>query len=228
MTLGPLRFINASGGAGDWVYPGPTIDLQSPAAAQAVNGVSYLIYAEALDRSQWEIATGVYTASSGTFARTTIVANSLGTTAKITFGNPPEVSVYEIISIPTPVSASPITASLGADVAIPDTVYTDGPSIAQGSAGTWFVSGTVTVIDTGAARNFNCKLWDGSTVIDSATVSTAGAGFSDTVTLSGFIVSPAGNLRISAQHGSSSANCKFQFNQSGNSKDCTITAFRIA
>jgi hypothetical protein len=45
--------------------PGPAIDLQSPASAQAVNGKTYLIYAEAFDRSQWEIATGTYTSRSG-------------------------------------------------------------------------------------------------------------------------------------------------------------------
>jgi hypothetical protein len=95
MTLGPLRFTNAVGGTSDWVYPGPAIDLQSPASAQAVDGATYLIYAESFDRSQWEIATGAYTASSGTFARTTIIANSLGTTAKISFGNPPQIAVYD-------------------------------------------------------------------------------------------------------------------------------------
>lgn len=95
MTLGPLRFGSAVGGTADWIYPGPTIDLQSPASAQAVDGTTYLIYAEAFDRSQWEISTGAYTAASKTFARTTILANSLGTTAKINFGNPPLVSVLD-------------------------------------------------------------------------------------------------------------------------------------
>lgn len=97
MTLGPLRFTNALGGTANWIYPGPTIDLQSPASAQAANGAKYLIYAEATDRSQWEIATGAYTSSSGTFARTTVLFNSLGTTAKINFVNPPQVYVFDIL-----------------------------------------------------------------------------------------------------------------------------------
>lgn len=125
------------------------------------------------------------------------------------------------------VSLSKITASLGADVALNASTYTDGPSVAQGTSGTWFVSGTVTVVDTSAARNINFKLWDGTTVIASCTVSTAGANFSDCATLSGFIASPAGNLRISCISASGTT-AKLQFNQSGNSKDCTITAVRIA
>lgn len=93
MTIGPLRFTNALGGTADWIYPGPTIDMQSPASAGAVDGTIYLIYAQSFDMAQWEIATGAYTASSGTFARTTVLANSLGTTAKINFGTPPQVFV---------------------------------------------------------------------------------------------------------------------------------------
>jgi hypothetical protein len=102
MVLGPLRFTNANGGTADFVYPGPAIDMQSPASARAVDGTTYLIYSQSLDMSQWEIATGAYTASSKTFARTTVTANSLGTTAKINFGNPPQVVVYDPITIPAP------------------------------------------------------------------------------------------------------------------------------
>ena len=109
MTLGPLRFTNALGGTADWIYPGPTIDLQSPASAGAVNGTTYLIYAEALDRSQWEIATGAYTSSTGTFARTTVLFNSLGTTAKINFAEPPAVSVYDDTSYANLASSNTFT-----------------------------------------------------------------------------------------------------------------------
>lgn len=95
MVLGPLRFTNASGGTGDFAYRGPAIDMQSPASAGAVDGTTYLYYAQSLDMSQWEIGTGAYTAASKTFARTTVQANSLGTTAKINFGNPPQVFVLD-------------------------------------------------------------------------------------------------------------------------------------
>lgn len=124
--------------------------------------------------------------------------------------------------------ASPITASTSVDIATNSTsTYFDGPTIAQGSSGKWFASGAVTVIDTAASRNFNCKLWDGTTVIASATVSTGGANFSAVVPLSGFIAFPSSNLRISVNE-PGGTNGKIQFNQSGNAKDSTITAYRIA
>jgi hypothetical protein len=116
--------------------------------------------------------------------------------------------------------------SLGSNTAIASGSYTDGPSCAQGTSGTWFASGTITVKFTG-----NCilavKLWDGTTVISSARLLGTATAFQDTWTLalSGYITSPAGNIRISAN--GSAANATFQFNDSGNSKDCTISAIRI-
>lgn len=95
MTLGPLRFTNALGGTADFIYPGPSIDMQSPAAAGTVDGAVYRYYAQSFDMSQWETGTGAYTASSGTFARTTVSANSLGTTAKINFSNPPQIFIID-------------------------------------------------------------------------------------------------------------------------------------
>lgn len=93
MTLGPLRFTNALGGTADFIYPGPAIDMQSPASAGVVSGSAYLYYAQSLDMSQWEIVTGVATLAAGTwtFSRTAVKTNSLGTTAKINFGTPPQV-----------------------------------------------------------------------------------------------------------------------------------------
>ena len=251
MTLGPLRFTNAAGGTADWVYPGPAIDLQSPASAQAVNADTYLICAESLDRSQWEIATGAYTLSSGTFARTTIIANSLGTTAKISFTNPPQVSVYDsaaslgallasnnlsdVVNAATAranIGAAPaisvLTNSLSADVALNNTAaYFDGPSVAQGASGTWDVTVTITVTSTSGVDAFDCKLWDGTTVIASGRGSNSVATAHTTITLSGVLASPAGNIRISVKD-PSSINGIMRFNQTGNGKDSTITAKRIA
>jgi hypothetical protein len=123
--------------------------------------------------------------------------------------------------------ATLLTASLGADVATNASTYTDGPSIAQGASGTWFVSGTVTVLDTAAVRTFNCKLWDGTNVIASCVVSTGGANFFLAASLSGFIKSPVNNLRISVI-ATAGTTGKIIFNGSGNSKDSAISAFRIA
>lgn len=123
---------------------------------------------------------------------------------------------------------SPITNSLGADVLLNNTAnYFDGPSIAQGTSGTWFVSGTVTITDTVSSAPFTIKLWDGTTIIASTITAPGGAGNFVTASLSGFISSPAGNLRISVKDGAS-VNGKIIFNASGNSKDSTITAIRIA
>lgn len=123
-----------------------------------------------------------------------------------------------------------LAASLGADVTLNNATYTDGPSVAQGTAGTWEVTATLTVSDsTAASVNINFKLWDGTTIIDSTAITTqnANAAARISVSLSGVITSPAGNLKVSAIS-SAAATSKLLFNQSSNSKDCTITAIRIA
>jgi hypothetical protein len=123
---------------------------------------------------------------------------------------------------------SPITNSLSGDVALNNTAnYFDGPSVAQGSSGTWFVSGTVTVQDSAGVAQFAAKLWDGTTVISSAYVYQDSTNGWRTISLSGYLAAPAGNLRISVKDLVSTSG-KILFNASGNSKDSTITAIRIA
>jgi hypothetical protein len=122
---------------------------------------------------------------------------------------------------------SRFTASLGADVALNNVAnYFDGPSVAQGSTGTWFASGTVTLVDTAGTAFFNCKLWDGTTVIASARGHGTVASQYVTVALSGYLTAPAGNLRISVNDSSATTGV-MKFNISGNSHDSTITALRI-
>lgn len=133
-----------------------------------------------------------------------------------------------IAALPPIVAASPIKASLGADVALNNTAnFFDGPSVAQGTVGTWFASGQVTITDTASGAAYFLKLWDGTTVIDSAAVNTTAASILGVVSLSGFLASPAGNIRISVRD-ITSVSGKIIFNSSTNSKDSTITAFRIA
>jgi hypothetical protein len=123
---------------------------------------------------------------------------------------------------------SSITASLGADVALNNVAnYFDGPSVAQGSTGTWYVSGGVTVQDTTTTAAIYAKLWDGTTVIDSRAFDTSASTFYGNLFLSGIITSPAGNLRISVRDVSTTSG-KIIFNRTGNSKDSSITAVRIA
>src|SRR5438067_1919711 len=48
-----------------------------------------------------------------------------------------------------PSATTPLANSLAADVALNNTIlYFDGPSVMQGSLGTWFASGTILVTDT--------------------------------------------------------------------------------
>jgi hypothetical protein len=55
----------------------------------------------------------------------------------------------------------------------------------------------------------------------------SGANQNTTVSLSGYIINPAGNLRISCRDTTSTSGV-ILFNNSGLSKDSTITAIRVA
>jgi len=139
-------------------------------------------------------------------------------------------SVNTLSNIPfTSITApTPITNALGSDVALNNiSNYFTGPTVAQGSTGTWFASGTVTVIDTGGASTFYVKLWDGTTVIASCVVTTAGSASNASVTLAGYLATPAGNIRISVRD-TIGTNGFIRFNTSGESKDSTLFAIRIA
>lgn len=130
--------------------------------------------------------------------------------------------------VPADITFSPITNSIAGDVALNNTAnYFTGPTIAQGTSGTWFVSGSVTLTDTAGACAIYCKLWDGTTVIASGLAEPTGANLRATVALSGYIASPAGNLRISCRDASSTSGVIIA-NSTGNSKDSTISAIRIA
>lgn len=129
-----------------------------------------------------------------------------------------------------PLSMAPITNSLGANVNMTSTgTYFTGPSIAQGTAGTWWVSGTVTVSNNTGGDVLDVKLWDGSTVIASAraTMTSVGVAYYESIALSGYITEPAGNLRVSVSPVTRTDGF-IAFNVSGNGKDSTISAIRIA
>lgn len=119
-----------------------------------------------------------------------------------------------------------VTNSLAADVNLTNAaLYFDGPSVAQGSAGTWYASGTVTFIDPAGSANIFAKLWDGTNVVASATTQVP-SNQQYTMSLSGFFTSPPGNIRISVRN-STRTGTGILFNLSGNSKDSTISAMRI-
>ena len=125
------------------------------------------------------------------------------------------------------IGMSQVTNSLGSDVNLNNTSnYFDGPSVAQGTSGVWFASGSVTVHDTAGLADFQAKLWDGTTVIASGSVRGSAANERKVIALSGFISSPAANIRISVKDASSTSGVML-FNQSGNSADSTVSAIRI-
>jgi hypothetical protein len=123
---------------------------------------------------------------------------------------------------------SPVNGFLNANVALSNvSAHFDGPSIAQGSNGTWFASGAVVIYDTGAAADFGLKLWDGNTIISEARVKTGAANLYVTVPLSGFMTAPTGNLRISVQDSSSTNGNIVHGIFGSNNKSSYISAIRI-
>lgn len=136
-------------------------------------------------------------------------------------------AIATINSTLTTLGTSKITNSLGADVALNNTgTYFPGPTVAQGTTGTWFASGSL-VLSSAGADSINIKLWDGTTVIASGRTTLNAAGNSQSISISGVIANPAGNIRIDVNDASTTSGL-IRFNNSGNSKDSTLTAFRLA
>lgn len=135
-------------------------------------------------------------------------------------------SYQKAAGTPLTLGITSATNSLSGDVAANNTSnYFDGPSVAVIAGATdLFATGTVTLKDTAGAAEWRVKLWDGTTVIASATAWSE-PSHTTAVALSGRITSPAGNIRISARD-ATSTNGVICFNESGNSKDSTITIER--
>lgn len=94
--LDVCRFIPTAGGTTDWTYSSAVTGYQGPAAAGAVNAAIYSYRAESNDLSQWEMGVGAYNSGTTVFARTTVLFNSLGTTAKINFTTVPQVAIVAL------------------------------------------------------------------------------------------------------------------------------------
>lgn len=138
------------------------------------------------------------------------------------------MSLQQVTGLLTTIGTSLIANSLTADVAMNvQANYFTGPSVAQGTVGTWFASGTVTMTDTAGVAAFIAKLWDGTTVIASGRITSTGASNPAPISLSGYITAPVGNLRISCRDSASTSGL-ILFDNSGNAKDSTLTAYRIA
>jgi hypothetical protein len=130
-----------------------------------------------------------------------------------------------------PRGMSAITNSLTTGVNITTTTFVDGPSVAQGTSGTWFASGGVMIYDGTAGDSYRIKLWDGNSIIDSKLVAltaigSLGSGYRAKCSLSGIISNPAGNIRISVAATGPTTGA-IESNESGQGKDSTLTAIRI-
>lgn len=120
-----------------------------------------------------------------------------------------------------------LTNSLSGNVALNNTgQYFTGPIVSQGTSGTWLATGSLTVSDTGAAALINVRLSDGTTTFASGTVRIDGANQVKSISLSGVITNPVGDIRISANDATNTTG-QILFNQSGNSLDATLTVVRI-
>lgn len=125
------------------------------------------------------------------------------------------------------ISAGALTNSLAANVPLNNIgTFFDGPSVAQGSTGTWFIGGIVTLVDTAGAATFYCQLWDGTTAIASGEGNSRLANLTTTVSMTGIITSPTGNLRISCKDVTTTSGLMLS-NSTGINRDSTISAFRI-
>lgn len=171
-----------------------------------------------------KLLTGATVSSSS--LRVTGVSTTTGTVTQINTGigltgGPITASGSLAVSLPA------LTNTTSADITATTTGYVDGPSVAQGTSGSWFASGQVTVRDNAGVAIMSAKLWDGSAIINSAAVSIPAAGEVMVMPLTGVLTNPSGNIRISVLDGTSSRGV-ILFNQSGNSKDSTLTVVRIA
>jgi hypothetical protein len=94
--LDDVFFLAASNGTGDFVVSGAITGYQTPAAGNAQDQLAYRYRAQSSDLSQWEVGYGIYTAGSTTLARTVVLFNSAGTTAKINFTLAPQVGITSL------------------------------------------------------------------------------------------------------------------------------------
>lgn len=175
---------------------------------------------------------GIYTALSGDCTATNlgvITCTKTGGAAFAPSATTNALNASNISSGTLPAArlpSTPIANALSADVALNNTAnYFDGPSVAQGTSGTWLATGQVTVQDTGTSAQIFCKLWDGTTVIASGNANVVSGGF-EVVALSGFLANPAANLKISCRNAGDTTGV-IKFNATGNSKDSTISGVRI-
>lgn len=90
-----VYFLASTSGTGDFGVASAVQGYRTPATASVPNGAVGGYRAESSDLSQWEIGSFTYSTTGPTVARTTVLSNSLGTTAKINFTAAPNVGFVE-------------------------------------------------------------------------------------------------------------------------------------
>lgn len=137
--LDGVLFTPTLGGTTDWVVSAAVQGYQTPASAGAVTGRLYKYRAESGDLTQWEIGEGAYTVGTTTLARTTVLFNNLGTTAKVNFTTVPIVGIVnlkeDMLSIE---EANSFTATQKAQAH--SNIKVSGPTVQRATSG----SGTYT------------------------------------------------------------------------------------
>jgi len=122
---------------------------------------------------------------------------------------------------------SVVKNSLANNVGLTNTgTYFDGPSVSNSNSGAWYASGTVTLQDTAGAAQFVCKLWDGTTIIAFATQYAGAINEEVSISLSGYLASPANGIRISCIDLTSVSGAML-YNVGGQANSSTLSAVRV-
>ena len=192
-----------------------TITFAASGTSNVANGTGTVIAGLTSAKFVWDTATSLWYPNAGGFLNPMtatgdmITGGSSGTPQRLAIGSSNQVLTVSG-GAPAWVSSTagaggsgiPVTGQLSGDVSMgTQNTYFDGPTVTL-TAGTWFLTGTITCLSTSAAANFEAKLWDGTTVSSSAQFGTPGANSAATMTLEG-TVSPGGSTtyKISVANG---------------------------
>lgn len=80
-------------GTGDFVESTAVAGFRTMENSNVIDGENYSYVAQSSDLSQWEYGRGIWTTSTKTLSRTTILGNSLGTYAAINFATIPQILI---------------------------------------------------------------------------------------------------------------------------------------
>ena len=91
-----VNFLATSSGTGDFVVASAIQGYRTPLAAAVPNGATSGYYATSTSGNEWELGITTYATGTVTAARTTVITNHLGSTAKVNFTAPPNVGFVEL------------------------------------------------------------------------------------------------------------------------------------